>query len=143
MDIKKPEEDDEEDEGDEEDEDEDDDIGDSCVDGLSEIIDFYNNNIGLITPYALETLTDYAKTMSDELVLFAMKKAVEANVRTIKYIKGILNNWSKKGIKTLVEAEQEDLKFEQKKSEKKMCGSKPDCEQRNYTGNQLNQFYVN
>ena len=26
-------------------------VSDSCVDGLQEIIDFYNNNIGMLTPY--------------------------------------------------------------------------------------------
>lgn len=26
-------------------------VSDSCVDGLTEIIDFYNNNIGSLTPY--------------------------------------------------------------------------------------------
>ena len=47
-----------------------------------------------------------------------MKKAVEANIRTIQYIKGILNNWSKKGIKTLVEAEKEDEQFKNKNTTK-------------------------
>lgn len=89
-------------------------VGDSCVDGLQCIIDFYQNNIGLITPYALEVFTDYAKEMDKELIVLAMKKAVEANKRTIQYIKGILNNWSKKGIKTVLDAEQEDKKFRKK-----------------------------
>ncbi len=43
-----------------------------------------------------------------------MKKAVEANKRTIQYIKGILNNWSKKGIRTVIEAEKEDEQFRNK-----------------------------
>ena len=93
-------------------------IDDSCVDGLQEIIDFYNNNIGMITPYAVDIFTDYTKEMTKVLIIYAMKKAVEANVRTIQYIKGILNNWSKSGIKTLVEAEKEDMKFEQNKSQR-------------------------
>ena len=75
------------------------------------IIDFYNNNIGLITPYGVETLTDYAEEMSTDLIILAMKKSVEADKRTIQYIKGILNNWSKQGIKTVIEAEKEDKKF--------------------------------
>lgn len=86
-------------------------VGDSCVDGLQEVIDFYNNNIGLITPYGLEILNDYAKEMQADLLILAMKKAVESNKRTILYIKGILNNWSKKGIKTVLEAEEEDKQF--------------------------------
>ena len=89
-------------------------VNDSCVDGLQEIIEFYNNNVGMITPYGLEILTDYAEDMQEDLIILAMKKAVEANVRTIQYIKGILNNWSKKGIKTVVEAEKEDEQFKNK-----------------------------
>lgn len=91
-------------------------VSDSCVDGLQEIIDFYVNNIGMITPFGLDVLSDYAKEMSSELVIFAMKKSVVANKRTIQYIKGILNNWSKKGIKTVIEAEKEDEEFRNKNS---------------------------
>ena len=61
-------------------------------------------------------MSDYAKEMPTDLIILAMKKSVEANKRTIQYIKGILNNWYKKGIKTVLEAEQEDENF-RKKSE--------------------------
>lgn len=88
-------------------------VDDSCVDGLQEIIEFYNKNIGLITPYGIEILSDYAKEMSKDLIILAMKKSVEANKRTIQYIKGILNNWSKLGIKTVIEAEQENKRFKE------------------------------
>ncbi len=84
---------------------------DSCVDGLQEVIEFYNDNIGMITPHGLEVFTDYLKEMSSDLIILAMKKAVEADIRTIQYIKGILNNWDKKGIKMVIEAESEDKKF--------------------------------
>ena len=87
------------------------DVNDSCVDDLQPIINFYNNNIGTITPYGLEILEEYAKEMQIDLIILAMKKAVEANKRTIQYIKGILNNWNKAGIKTLAEAENESLKY--------------------------------
>lgn len=52
--------------------------------------------------------------MTSDLIILAMQKAVEANKRTIQYIKGILNNWSKKGIKTVLEAEKEDEQFRNK-----------------------------
>lgn len=52
--------------------------------------------------------------MSNELIILAMKKAVEADKRTIQYVKGILNNWTKKGIKTILEAENEDKNFKNK-----------------------------
>lgn len=87
---------------------------DSRVDDLQKVIDFYNNNICLATAYTLDVFIDYLKEMPADLLILAMKKAVEANIRNIKYIKGILNSWSKKGIKTVLEAENEDYKFKNK-----------------------------
>ena len=84
---------------------------DSCVDGLQEIIEFYNNNVGMMTPYGLEVISDYTKDMPKDLIILAMKKSVEANVRTIQYIKGILNNWRKKGVYSVLEANKEDEQF--------------------------------
>ncbi len=82
-------------------------IGDSCVDGLQDVIDFYQSNIGLITPYGIEVFTDYAKEMDNDVIIYAMKISVEADKRNIKYIKAILNNWAKKGIKKLVDDQKE------------------------------------
>lgn len=87
-----------------------DNVGESCIDGLQQIIDFYNNNIGLITPYGLEILSDYAKEMPVDLIIYAMQISVEANKRTMQYIKAILNNWKKAGIKTLADAKQDNKK---------------------------------
>ena len=92
-------------------------VGDSCVDGLQEIIDFYNANIGLITPYGLEVLVDYAKEMDYDVIIYAMQKSVEANIRTIQYIKGTLNNWQKAGVKNLIQAKEESENFRKSKSE--------------------------
>lgn len=89
-------------------------MSDSCVDGLQEIIDFYQNNIGLITPYAVTLLESYLEDMPADLIILAMQKSVEANKRTIQYIKGILNSWNKKGIKTVIDAENEDIMFKSK-----------------------------
>ena len=116
-------------------------VGDSCVDGLQEIIKFYNENIGLVTPYGIEILADYAKEMPDDLIILAMKKAVEADKRTIQYIKGILNNWSKKGIKTVLDAEKEDEQF--KKDNKKQPKTEQKLDQRNYTEDEFKELYAN
>lgn len=91
---------------------------DSCVDGLQKVIDFYNNNIGLLSPYGLEVLQDYLKDVDYEVIIFAMKKAVEANIKTIQYIKGTLNNWVNAGVKTLIEAQEESRVFKNKNNPK-------------------------
>ena len=73
---------------------------------------------GLLTPYGLEILSDHAKSMPSELIILAMQKAVDANVRTMNYVKGILNSWEKKGIKTVLQAQEEDNAFRNKKEKK-------------------------
>lgn len=113
-----------------------DNASDSCVDGLQKIIDFYNNNIGALTPYGLEIIQDFVKEIDAEAIIYAMQISVEADKRNIKYIKAILNNWSKKGIKTLVEAQKESQSFKGKKEEKKSA-----FEQREY--NDLSYLYAN
>lgn len=111
-------------------------VSDSCVDGLQNVIDFYNNNIGVITPYGLEVLQDYAKEMEPGAIIYAMQISVEADKRNIKYIKAILNNWSKKGITTLIEAQKESQSFKGKKEDKK-----GNFEQREYKD--LSYLYAN
>lgn len=108
---------------------------DSCVDGLQKIIDFYNNNIGALTPFGLETLTDYAKEFDADIIIYAMQISVEANKRTIQYIKAILNNWQKAGIKTIADAKNES----QKKPSKQKKES--NFEQRKY--GDLSYLYAN
>lgn len=94
-------------------------VGESCVDGLQDVIDFYSNNIGLMTPYVLKILESYLdEGIPAELITYAMQKAVESNKRTFQYIKGILNSWSKKGIKTLIQAKEEEQEFKQEKQSK-------------------------
>lgn len=94
-------------------------VGESCVDGLQDVIDFYSNNIGLMTPYVLKILESYLdEGIPAELIIYAMQKAVESNKRTFQYIKGILNSWSKKSIKTLIQAKEEEQEFKQEKQSK-------------------------
>lgn len=80
---------------------------DSCVDGWQEIVNFYNENVGMLTPFGSEILSSYFEELGKELVIYAMQISVEANKRTIQYIKAILNNWHKAGVKTLTEAKVE------------------------------------
>lgn len=111
-----------------------DNVGDSCVDGLQEVIDFYSNNIGFLNPYGLKILESYVEDMSSELVIYAMQIAVENNKKTISYIKAILNNWAKANIKTLEEAKREN---------KKKVSNDKQIEQRKYTEDEFESLYLN
>lgn len=92
-------------------------VSDSCDDGLRKIIKFYEDNIGPVTPYSLEILSSYLSDMNADVIVYAMQKAVDSKIRTLAYIKSILNNWSKQGIKTLIEAQEESRKFREKDKE--------------------------
>lgn len=108
-------------------------VSDSCVDGLQDVIDFYEHNIGSFTPYGLTLIEGYVQEMGKDVVIYAMQISVEADKRTIQYIKAILNNWNKKGIKTLVEAQKES----------KMKPKKDDSMEFNKSQNNWDDLYDN
>lgn len=110
---------------------------DSCVDGFQSAIDFYENNIGMLTPYGLQQLQSYYDDgVEVDVIILAMQKAVDNNSRNMNYIKAILNSWYKKGIKTLIEAKNEEQSYKKTKENKKS-----NFQQREYTD--LNKLYVN
>lgn len=91
--------------------------GDGCVDGslqsdscVDEVVKFYEENIGAITPYEFNLLDSYRADFSDDIIIYALKLQVEAKATSIKYAKAILNNWQKKNIKTLLDAKRENGK---------------------------------
>lgn len=55
----------------------------------------------------------------DSLAFKAMNIACEANKRNISYVKGILNNWNKQGIKNLQQLEEQSNKQSYKQQDKK------------------------
>lgn len=77
---------------------------------MQSVIDFYDQNINLITPFEFQKLQDFS-CMEPELIIFAMQKAVTANKRNFNYIDGILKNWKVKGISTLIQAKNEEQEF--------------------------------
>lgn len=85
---------------------------------VAEIIKCYEQNIGLITPATAEVLFDYLKDMDKDLIIKAIKIASINNKRSGKYIQGILNDWNKKGIKTILDAEKEENEFRRGKQPK-------------------------
>ena len=65
------------------------------------IFTFFENEFGqTISSTALSKLSEYQKEFDDELIKQAIRECVYANVRTINYLDGILNNWRGQGIKT-------------------------------------------
>ena len=84
-------------------------------------INFYMENINpLITPHEVEIINDYCNNLSDELIIYAMKDAIEHKATNMKYIKSILSRYIKNGIKTVkqVEAQKSQSKKEETEEER-------------------------
>lgn len=95
---------------------------------VAEIKKIFEENIGLLSPASAEILFDYLKDFSKDLIIKAIKIASINNKRSTKYIQGILNAWGKKGFKTILDIENEQSNYYNKKNEKQ----KTVFEQRQY-----------
>lgn len=83
---------------------------------LKEVIEFYQNNITLITQFVSEDMEAYLKKgLYADLIIEAMKEAVSRNKRNWKYTTGILNDCLDKKVYT---AKQFKIKQQEFKSNK-------------------------
>ncbi|MDN6288864.1 MAG: DnaD domain protein, partial [Tetragenococcus koreensis] len=76
---------------------------------------FYQENFGMETPFITEDLEHWINDLTEEVVLLALKKAVEKNAQ-YSYSKAIMKNWASKGIKTAEAAIAESLSKSKQKS---------------------------
>lgn len=84
---------------------------------FSEIYSYYQQEIGVLSPNQAEQLADYIKldNFEPELLKRAIDKASNNAKRSFGYVNSILRNWRQNGITTLVQAEEEDRKFQESK----------------------------
>ena len=75
------------------------------------VFDIYFQNINPV-PSSIEVdkIKELQNEYSEELICYAIEKAVERKVRNLSYIKAILSSWNSKGITTRKEAEEEKTK---------------------------------
>lgn len=81
-----------------------------------EIINFYNNNFGLITPFIADNIFTYLTDgLENKLIVKAMEEAVANNVRRWNYVKAILDDCLNNNIYT---KEQYEIKLKKYKDNK-------------------------
>lgn len=78
---------------------------------------FYQQNFGMASSHIVEDLNYWVDDLSEELVIEALKKTIEAE-KPYSYAKGIMRNWASKGIKTLEDVESMDVSKRRKLNEK-------------------------
>ena len=83
----------------------------------AEISNYYQTRIGIIDGQQYQILTDYLTLdgMELEVIKTAIDKAADNSKRSFSYINSILKNWRQNGIKTMVQVEDEQRQFQQKK----------------------------
>lgn len=78
--------------------------------GLSQIVQFYEENIGGFPPAAREDLLKWREVFSDDLIIMAIKKAALSGVFKWNYIVGILRAWKSDQVRTLSDVKARDHK---------------------------------
>ncbi|WP_020006191.1 DnaD domain-containing protein [Salinicoccus albus] len=88
------------------------DNNDNKTDDMREIISFYENNgYGTISQSSSEEIDGwYSEGFEKDAIILAFKIGADSNNRTMKYIRGILNNWRKSNTKTVAAIEAEENK---------------------------------
>lgn len=73
------------------------------------VVDFYEQNIGMLSRTISDDMDYYlSNEFEPELIIACIKKSVDNNKRTWSYAKGILDNLSNQGIKTVKEWKEKD-----------------------------------
>lgn len=83
----------------------------------TEISDYYQKRIGIIDGQQYQILADYLilDGMELEVIKIAIDKAADNGKRSFSYINSILKNWRQNGIRNMVQVEDEQRLFHQKK----------------------------
>ena len=79
---------------------------------------FEQEGFGVLGGYIPQKINDWCEDLSEELVLEAMKIAVENGKKFWGYVESILKQWSNKGIQTVEQAQAEQQKFREEQSKR-------------------------
>lgn len=82
------------------------DIDNKIIDSSS-IYDYYQNEIGTLTPRQYEILNNYCNDIPEELIKIAINKTSDSGANNFRYMESILKEWKQKGYKTIGDVENE------------------------------------
>lgn len=82
------------------------------------IFDYYQNRIGLLDGFQLQQIEAYQAIdgMETELIKIAIDKAADNSKRSFGYVNSILKSWAQNGIHTIAQQDEEQRKFDSRKS---------------------------
>ena len=77
------------------------------IDSSSSIYDYYENEIGSLSPRQYEILNNYLDVFPEELIKEAINKTSDSNAKSFNYMNKILTDWKSKDYKTLGDVQNE------------------------------------
>jgi DnaD/phage-associated family protein len=80
-----------------------------------DVFQFYQENFGAMNPFVREELNESVEEVGETLVIEAMKRALVRNKISWGFVKGILQSWENKGIRSVQAVEAEVVEFRTKK----------------------------
>lgn len=78
--------------------------------------EFYEQNLGMLTPYIIENIDYWINDLNEDLVIESMKRAIKQG-KKFNYAEGILKDWYKNNVRTLQDVEAKEVEFEKNKKE--------------------------
>lgn len=82
------------------------------------VVDFYQRNIGQLPPAQYEYVNDWLNTFDAEVLILAMKRAIDQGAGKWSYINRTLDAWQKEGAKTLDDCKALIVEFDRQKEER-------------------------
>ena len=79
------------------------------------IFTIYEQNFGMLNPMTIETVEKWEADLGEELVIEAMRRAVVDN-KAFRYAEGIMRSWLKTNVKTVADAEAQDVAYKQRQN---------------------------
>lgn len=67
----------------------------------NDVIEFYQNNFGMMSPYVMENISRWCEEINAEVVLEACKISVAMGKTNYNYVNGVLKNWLKRNVKSV------------------------------------------
>ncbi|GMR70631.1 DnaD domain protein [Aerococcus viridans] len=81
-------------------------------------IDFYQQNFGILNPYTSQQIVDAIEIFNDDIVIKAMRIALENNVRNYNYVRAILKKWYEHNATTIEDIESLEVEYKNKQAKK-------------------------
>lgn len=79
------------------------------------IFTIYEQNFGMLNPMAIQSVEKWEADIGEELVIEAMRRAAVDN-KAFRYAEGIMRSWAKTNVKTVADAEAQDVAYKQRQN---------------------------